>query len=215
VALRDAGARLFVIANTVVSHINRHDTPAIVRFLVDLGVDDIKLITVVDERLTLGGFAEVTEVSAEIERLLDGCPAEAFPLLRRKLRTVFATQSIGLERVAPDPDWRCYIPLTERTADAIYHYPCSVYLREGGAPLGRIDDPPEVQRANTARFVRDGRCLEDPICRQYCLHCTREFNVAANDARREADAPGARPAAVPAEFADATVGGRVLRRSET
>jgi hypothetical protein len=60
------------------------------------------------------------------------------------------------------------------------YYPCSVYVREGGAPIGPLTDPPALQRARTARFVSEGDCLSDPICRRYCLHCTRAFNSLAN-----------------------------------
>jgi MoaA/NifB/PqqE/SkfB family radical SAM enzyme len=187
-AARDAaGRRVFVIANTVLSESNRHDLAAIVRFLIECGVDDVKLITAVDEKHILGDFEGAGAARAEIERLLHGFPAGAFPLLRRKLQTVFDPAAIGLERVAStsDPDWRCYIPLTERTVDGMYYYPCSVYLREGGRPLGSILESADEQRAKTVAFVRDGRCLQDDICTKYCLHCTRSFNVGANEARRE------------------------------
>jgi MoaA/NifB/PqqE/SkfB family radical SAM enzyme len=185
VKLRDAGAKVFVIANTVVEASNRVNVPSIVRFLLSLGVDDIKLITSVDARDCLADFPEAASVLREMRALLRDHPDKALPLLRRKIETVFSPESIGLEQVTPQQDWRCYIPLTERTVDGVYYYPCSVYLREGGQPLGRIDDSMEEQRVKTADFVIHGDCLHDPICRRYCLHCTRQFNVAANEARKE------------------------------
>ena len=98
---------------------------------------------------------------------------------------MFANDAIGLEAepAAADGTWRCYIPLTERTVDGRFYYPCSVYVREGGAPLGEINESQAEQRRKTAAFVARGDCLTDPICRRYCLHCTREFNARANDAR--------------------------------
>jgi MoaA/NifB/PqqE/SkfB family radical SAM enzyme len=184
-AMRAAGAALFLIVNTVVGLENRARLPEIVRFLFSLGPDDIKLITEVDEKRTLPDFPDRAEVARALRELLSGHPASAFPLLRRKLDTVFAPDSIGLAGVGDEAgDFRCYIPLTERTVDAQNYYPCSVYLREGGAPLGRIDEPQDEQRRKTAAFVRRGDCLRDPICREYCLHCTRTFNVRANEARR-------------------------------
>jgi MoaA/NifB/PqqE/SkfB family radical SAM enzyme len=195
VALAGRRARhpFFLIVNTVVSGINRTDLPAIVRFLIDLGVDDIKLIASVEETKTLGRGADTGEIVSAIEALLAPLPADAFPLLRRKLRTVFSPHAVGLQGAGGGrgADWRCYIPLTERTADATFYYPCSVYLREGGAPLGSVTDSPAMQREKTARFVRTGNCLADSICQRYCLHCTAGFNVAANDARgSSATGPG-------------------------
>ena len=188
-ALRSGGNRVFLIANTVVNEMNRTHVVDIVRFLIDRGVDDIKLITVVDRKDSLGDFPGAVDLLRKIEAMLQQYPADAFPLLRRKLQTVFSSQAIGLDvvRAPRDSDWRCYVPMSERTVDARYYYPCSVYLREGGRPLGRIQEPQHVQREKTADFVQNGRCLDDPICRTYCLHCTKIFNVAANEARERAN----------------------------
>ena len=184
-ALRDAGAAVFLIANTVVGMRNRHDLAEIVRFLLSLGPNDIKLITEVQEKHALGDFPAAESVKNEITKMLDDYPPSAFPLLRRKIATVFTPETIGLGGVVgpEQTNWRCYIPLTERTVDGQSYYPCSVYLRERGKPLGAITDSPAEQRAKTAAFVREHDCLADPICQQYCLHCTREFNIAANQAR--------------------------------
>lgn len=185
VRLRAVHPSFFLIANTVITPANRAAIAHIVRFLMDLGVDDIKLIASVDDTSALGRFSEATQLLDEVHERLRAVEAGAFPLLRRKLLTVFSEDAVGLRTVAAERGdaWRCYIPLTELTADRIYYYPCSVYLREGGTPLGRIDEPMEVRRARTVRFVRESRCLSDPICTRYCLRCTANFNVAANAAR--------------------------------
>lgn len=186
VRLRETQPSFFLIANTVITAANRHAIAAIVRFLIELGVDDIKLIASVDDTPTLGRFAEAAALLGEARDLLAPYSDDAFPLLRRKLDTVFDEDAVGLKQVTSDrrDDWRCYIPLTEITADRVFYYPCSVYLREGGAPLGRIEEPMAQRRAKAVRFVRDGRCLSDPICTRYCLRCTGQFNSAANDARQ-------------------------------
>lgn len=185
--MRARRSDFFLIANTVISSLNRRETLEIVRFLMALNVQDIKLIMVVQEKGSLGDFSEAEVILQEIERVLRDYPSHAFPLLRRKIRTIFDSEAIGLTDVpsAQRADWRCYIPLTERTVDSDNYYPCSVYLREGGMPLGRLDDPAPVQREKTARFVREGKCLDDSICQQYCLHCTKNYNIAANAARQK------------------------------
>lgn len=181
-AARARGARFFLGINTVVNRDNRRRLPEIVRFFLRFRPDDLKLITEVDSRGSLGDFPEAEAVRAELEAICAELPPDAYPLLRLKIRTVFAPDAIGLEREAHPAGgrWRCLIPLTERTVDGAFYYPCSVYVREGGAPLGPLTDSPEVQRARTARFVREGDCLDDRICRRYCLHCTRTFNALAN-----------------------------------
>lgn len=184
-AERRSGAKFFLIVNTVVSAANRVQLPAILEYLLGLGPDDIKLITDVDAKAILADFPEASEVRQRLAALLKTQPQDSFPLLRLKLKTVFSPAAIGLETTAPKKDgsWRCYIPLTERTVDGVFYYPCSVYLREGGAPLGKTSEPQELQRAKSADFVARGDCLTDPICARYCLHCTKNYNVRANEER--------------------------------
>ncbi len=186
--LRAAGHPFFLILNTVVERKNSHRLPQLVRSLLALNPDDMKLITSVDERGELSSAGDAAAIVRELEQVLAGYATERFPLLRRKVHTVFSTDAIGLvdERPAADGQWLCYIPLTERTVDGTYYYPCSVYLREGGQPIGRIDEAQAEQRRKTADFVARGDCLSDAICQRYCLHCTRQFNSQANAARAAA-----------------------------
>lgn len=181
-AERRRRAGFYLVVNTVVRRELRAHLPATVAFLLGLGPDDVKLITEVDDRDGPGDLPAAAAARAGVAALLARAPAGAYPLLRRKLRTVFAPDAIGLagEEAAPGRPWRCLVPLTERTVDATAYYPCSVYLREGGAPLGPLSDPPAAQRARSAAFVRGSDCLADRICRRYCLHCTRTFNARAN-----------------------------------
>lgn len=181
VEARRAGGRCHVVVNTVVGRTNREALDALVAALLALGPDDLKLITEVDGREGLGDFPSAPVVRAGLQALLSARPEGALPLLRLKLGTVFDPAAIGLEgeRAEPGRRWRCLIPLTERTVDAAAYYPCSVYLREGGAPIGPLSDPPEAQRTKSAAFTDRANCLTDPICRRYCLHCTRAFNSAA------------------------------------
>jgi molybdenum cofactor biosynthesis enzyme MoaA len=186
-AARDAGAKVRLLVNTVVGNANRAELAGIVKFLLSLGPDDVKLITDVDARDGLPDFPEYGAVMRELGELMESLPPARYPLLRRKLKTVFARDSIGLEPTAPSRlgrSWRCYIPMTERTVDGVSYYPCSVYLREGGAPIGALTESAGEQRRKSAEWVRENDCREDPICQRYCLHCTRVFNDATNAARR-------------------------------
>lgn len=99
--LRRARHPFFLILKTVVETQNCRDLPKLVRFLLALSPDDMKLITSVDQKDELGSFAGATETIEELERILDEYPPDLFPLLRRQLHTVFTTDSIGLETAKP------------------------------------------------------------------------------------------------------------------
>jgi len=87
----------FLILNVCVGMGTRRGLAELVRAALALGPNDLKLIPVVQAREELAHFPERDDVVAEIEEMLSGFPAEAFPLLRYKLRTVFSTESLGLK----------------------------------------------------------------------------------------------------------------------
>jgi pyruvate-formate lyase-activating enzyme len=181
-AMRKAGAPFHLIVNSVVEPDGVEGLAERLRGLLASGADDIKLITAVDELVALGQHAQRERVMGALAGLLDGLPFDRFPLLRRKVYTVLSPAAIGLETVDAADPWRCFIPLTERTVDAKHYYPCSVYLREGGAPLGDVGDRAEVQRQRSVDFVKGHDCRKDQICARYCLHCTRLYNDDVNRA---------------------------------
>ena len=53
------------------------------------------------------------------------------------------------------------------------HYPCFVYMREGGTPIGRLRRDVREQRA---LWVQRHDPREDPICRKNCPDCLVSFN---------------------------------------
>ncbi len=180
--------RPFLILNMCVGTGTRRRLAEFVQASMALGPDDIKLIPIVQARSELGDFPERDEIATAIEQLLAPFPADVFPLLRYKLQAVFSPESLGLKDLTSRQLMKhCFIPLTERTLDTTYYYPCSVYLREGGKPLGRIDeDDVEAQQRKITTFVAGLDCLDDPICREYCISCCKRFNLAANAAVRKA-----------------------------
>jgi len=183
VHLRDQhGSRPFVIVNMCIGTRNRRRLSEFVKKTLALGPNDVKLITMVQARDKLANFDERDEITTEIDDLLSTLSPGEFPLLRYKLKTVFAAQGLGLKDLASTQLMRnCFIPLAERTMDTTYYYPCSVYLREGGKPFGKLeDDSLELQQRKIADFVSTSKCLDDPICREYCINCCKKFNLFTN-----------------------------------
>ena len=176
----------FVILNVCVGMKTRCQLNELIKTALALGPNDIKLIPIVQDKNELADFSERDKVVAGIEKTLSHFPSDAFPLLRQKLHSLFSPESIGLKDLASRQLMKhCVIPLTERTLDTTYYYPCSVYLRESGKPLGRLDeDSLELQQKKIADFVAGSSCRDDPICREYCIGCCRQFNLAANAALR-------------------------------
>ena len=56
-----------------------------------------------------------------------------------------------------------------------YHFPCIIYMREGGNPVGKIG--PDM-REDRLKWLLTHNVMEDKICRENCLdvcieHCNK------------------------------------------
>ena len=182
VRLRDEEGRDIFIINVSIGYDNRRELPEIIKQFAALGPNDIKLITLVQAAGDLGDFEERQKSVQEVRGFLDEFGRDRFPLLRYKLRTLFDVEAIGLkDKESQHLMKHCFIPLTERTLDMTHYYPCSIYLREGGEPLGNIwDDSLRTQQEKIFDFIRSSSCLDDPICREFCINCCKKFNLYGN-----------------------------------
>ena len=154
---RSRKASFILIVNSCVNHDNRIAMADQVAEMMALNPDDIKLIPISYESSSLGNFQERHAIVTAIEGRLGDLEAERFPLLRSKLATVFAPDTWGFR------DWtgahlmrHCYLPLTERTITSKGYYPCPVYVREGGIPLGPLTDSFALQHQKISDFVNGG-----------------------------------------------------------
>lgn len=181
VRLRDEAEKdIFLVLNACVGSMNLNAIERILAFLMALNPDDIKLLVIAEEK----GFVLDHENQALVERLramLAPEPPERYPLLRAKIERLFDLHATGLaDEETQSVMKHCFIPLTERTIDGQHYYPCSIYLRHYGAPLGDLHDPFEVQQQRIREFVRHHDCRSDPICVTNCTNCCKVFNVRAN-----------------------------------
>lgn len=185
VRLRDKQKkRLFLVLNATIGRENHHELEATLSALVALRPDDIKLLLVAQE------WDEVQERPSRerIDRILVDLRQRGlhFNLLDDKVRHLYRRNVSGLtDRYSRNVIRRCYIPLTERTIDARGIYPCSVYLRYNGPSLAPADEAFPAQQRKILDFVSEHRCMEDEICRRFCLRCTRDFNLQVNRMLRD------------------------------
>ena len=54
------------------------------------------------------------------------------------------------------------------------HYPCIIYMREGGRPIGKIGTGMRQERQ---RWYEDHDCTKDTICSGNCLDVCVEYNT--------------------------------------
>jgi hypothetical protein len=81
---------------------------------------------------------------------------------------------------------RCYLALDDMVVAGEHHWPCIIYLREGGAPIGRMG---KHYRRHRSRWSKWHNPLLDPICRANCLDVCRDYNNKARHFRSERITP--------------------------
>jgi hypothetical protein len=59
-----------------------------------------------------------------------------------------------------------------------HHYPCIIYLREAGKPIGRMS---KSARRERLRWYGTHDSHKDPICRKNCLDVCVAYNNKAED----------------------------------
>jgi len=179
VRMRDCeNKNIYLILNVCVSRYDFMTLPETIQELIRLGSNDIKLIGISHDRDVIKDYNETLNIVHKIEKQIDKHSERSYPLLRKKFKTIFSQDTYGIEDFASKSLMNsCFVPLTEKTVDAKYYYPCPVYLREGGEPLGKLhEDNLKTQQKKTVDFIKGNYCIHDPICQKSCIYCTKVFN---------------------------------------
>ena len=67
----------------------------------------------------------------------------------------------------------CWLVLDDMAVADKFHFPCIIYMREQGNPIGKIGPDMRKERAT---WAREHDCLGDEICRNNCLDVCVDYN---------------------------------------
>lgn len=74
---------------------------------------------------------------------------------------------------------KCRLALDDMAVAGGWHFPCIIYMREGGAPIGRVGGDIRISRA---AWVEKHDAHADPICSSMCLDVCMAYNNKASGA---------------------------------
>lgn len=157
--IRALAARTRVTIGVVVTEANVRRAADVVRFAHELGVADIR----VNPAAQFSSRMPPMDLEAEILR--------AHPVLAWRVRN--QSLGIGVRGLSDDDPGRCWLALDEMTVNRGEHFPCFIYMREGGRPIGPVAADIREQRA---RWVEEHDPRQDTICRSNCPDCLLAFN---------------------------------------
>lgn len=152
----------YVIVGITIGEKNYQRACEIIEFAHDLGVADMKLST--DSKWN----KEIPGLDKLRPSLL-----ESHPVLKYRVRSFLGGRNVrGLR---PQDCNSCPLVMDDIIICGKHHYPCIVYLREGGRPIGEVED---------VATMRSKRCAwgtmidthKDPICKPYCMDIFADCN---------------------------------------
>ena len=158
--IRRLSKRTYVTVGMVFNEDNVGDCLEHVRFADSLGVSDIRVIPAAQYNRAL-----------EALRSLDPEILAKYPVLRYRIERLRIGRSVrGLRETDAH---NCWLVQDDSAVAQGYHFPCIIYLREGGDPIGPVG--PEMREARV-RWAREHDPHDDPICRGMCLDICIDYN---------------------------------------
>ncbi len=158
-------SKTYVTVGVVLTEKNQDELKDIVKFAKSLGVSDIRIISAAQK----GKNIPVKDIE----------PDAKYPIL--SFRVNRDKEGLGVRGILPEDSHNCPLVLDDMAVVGEYHYPCIIYLREGGKPLGSINDPIEKIRADRAKWAFEHDTHKDPICCNNCLDVCTVFNNRWNE----------------------------------
>ena len=150
---------VYVTVGVVITDENTSSVNEIIKFAHDLGVADIRVIPAAQDGDKLKGIK------------VDKDLLDAHPVLNYRIENIIKNKPVrGLTKEDPD---RCSLVLDDMAVMKDKHYPCIIYMRERGKPIGTVGPNMRLERAE---WVKNHNTFLDPICSKNCLDVCVEFN---------------------------------------
>ncbi len=165
--IRLISSKTYCTVGMVFTEDNVNEAREAVEFAAELGVSDIRVIPSAQYNQALESLKSLPE-----EML------SRFPILKYRVGNLRNGDHVrGMEKLAPK---RCYLALDDMAVAGDKHYPCIIYLREGGDAIGKVG---EKCREERSEWVAGHDCDTDPICRKNCLDVCVAYNTKCAEGR--------------------------------
>lgn len=137
-----------------------------VEFAHSLGVADIRVIP----------SAQYNKALQRLSGLSDDI-LNVHPILKYRVNNIRKERSVrGINK-----KHKCWLMLDDMAVAGNYHYPCIIYLREQGEPIGKMG---ETIRKDRLAFIKKHNPWEDPICKKNCLDVCVDYNEKAEEFKK-------------------------------
>ena len=125
-----------------------------------MGVDDIRVIPSAQYNKAL---TKLKNINIEI--------INRFPILKYRVNNI--KKDFGIRGMKQTDCGRCWLALDDMAVAGKWHFPCIIYLREDGNPIGIMSEKAREERYD---WVMKHNSYDDTICRNNCLDVCINYN---------------------------------------
>jgi len=157
--IRYLSHQTYVTVGVVLTDYNYRELDGIIRFADSLGVSDIRIIPAAQE----GNRLREVVVSEDL--------LQKYPILAYRIKNIWEGKAVrGLQEIDSK---KCGLVLDDMAICQNQHYPCIIYMREGGSPIGKVG--PNMRQERKDWFLRHDT-HKDTICGNNCLDVCVDYN---------------------------------------
>jgi molybdenum cofactor biosynthesis enzyme MoaA len=158
--IREISKLSYVTVGVVLTSDNVKACVDTIKFAHDLGVSDIRIISASQWNQKIEGLDEIeNEILSE------------HPIL--KYRVEHFNNGVNVRGLSDNDSKNCGIVIDDSIVAGQMHFPCVIYMREGGQPIGKVGPNMRQERFD---WFKNHICLEDKICKSQCLDVCRDMN---------------------------------------
>lgn len=103
---------------------------------------------------------------------IDKSILDKYPILKYRINNVI--NKIDVRGLNDNDSHRCGLMLDDSVICGDFHYPCVIYFREGGNPVGKVGPNMRQERYE---WIKNNDTHFDPICKKNCLDVCKEYNI--------------------------------------
>lgn len=165
--IRELSKLTYVTVGIVLMEDNIDEVLSTIKFVHNLGVSDIRIISAAQ-------YNKPIERLNEIEQFI----RDAHPIL--DYRISHFNNGRNVRGITERDSNRCALILDDSIIAGDYHFPCVIYMREGGSPIGVVS---KEMRKERVKWSLEQDCYNDSICRKNCLDVCIDYNNRYRDLR--------------------------------
>jgi len=152
--IKEISKLTYVTVGVVLNEMNVDSCVDTIRFAHQLGVSDIRIISSSQSNLDIMGLEKVEQY------ILD-----SHPILKYRVNNIL-NNNLGVRGISEKDFDKCPLVLDDSIIASDFHFPCVIYFREGGNPIGKVGINMRQERYE---WFKNHNTHEDPICKEQCL----------------------------------------------